>query len=322
MRSVNVGANVAGRVASVPVRVGDRVEAGAVLASIDAASYRAALAQASGAQNAASANVDVAKAQLLQARARYNLAAVTGRRMASLFAQGAISRQQFDQTEADVATAHAAVTQAQAAVAAAVGSVAQSSGAIAAAQVPLEDATIRAPFSGIVTAKMIDPGAVVGPGAPAFSFEDDRNLEVDLAVPEDAAATLIPGSEVRVHFDALNADVRGSVRAIVPATGSSLHTATVRVALQPRDGLMSGMYARVDLPVKTHNATAVPWSAVITRAGQSGVFAIRDGRATFVPVESSTAIDGLVEVRGIATGESVAVSNLDRLTEGAEVSVQ
>jgi RND family efflux transporter MFP subunit len=242
--------------------------------------------------------------------------------MESLYAQGYVARAQYDQSQADRATAQAAVVQAQAAVAQAAGNSVQSSGAVAVAAVPLSNVTIRAPFAGVITAKAIDAGAVVSPGAATYTLQDDRNLEVDLAVPEDVAATLSPGSGVRVHVDALNRDVAARIRAIVPATGADLHTTTVKVALTTTPGMFSGMYARVTLERRPRIATAVPWSAVVTRAGQPGVFEIGDGHARFVPVESGATQNGFIEVRGVAAGREIAVTGLERLNDGTAVTLQ
>lgn len=322
VRSVTLGADIGGRVTSAPFLVGDRVGAGETVATIDDSAARAAVAQAEGARNAADANVAVASAQLQQANARFALANVTAKRMNYLYAQGAISRQQFDQSQADLSTARAAIAQSQAAVGAASGAVAQSGGAVEAAAVPLAHATIGAPFSGVVTAKSVDVGAVVSPGAALYTIEDDRDLEVDLPVPEQTAAMLVPGTPVSVHVDALGRDVPGRVRAVVPSAQTTTHSADVRVGVAAQRGMLSGMYARVTIAQTPYRTLAVPRDALVVRAGQKGVFTLDGDRASFAPIETGASDASNVEVRGLQTGRRVLLGDLDRLTDRARVDVR
>ena len=351
VRSATIGAVSAGRIVSVSVQAGDRVSAGQVLAQVDTAGYGAGLAQARAgasaslageaasrsALQAASSSIDGARAQLGAARSRFELARTTAGRMATLFEQGAISRQQNDEAQANLAAAQAGVAQAQAGLSgaqsgyqaaleqshAASDMAAQARAGVAAAGVPLREATLTAPFAGIVTAKFVDPGAVVGPGSPIVAVQDPSELELDVAVPDDDLAGLAPGAAATVQVDAIGGkSVPAHIRAIVPSQNPALRSTTVKISLAGRAGLMPGMFARVILPSAAHQGWAVPLAALVTRAGQPGVFVIREGTASFVPVQSGTVGDKLVEVRGIEGAEvSVAVTNLQRLTEGASVAV-
>ncbi|HVA38517.1 MAG TPA: efflux RND transporter periplasmic adaptor subunit [Candidatus Dormibacteraeota bacterium] len=351
VRSVTVGAISAGRIVAVDVRVGDRVSAGQVLAQVDTSGYSAGLAQAQAGASAAAANqrasqsalqaaaaaVDGAKAQLASAESHRKLAQTTADRMSALYAAGAISKQQEDETQANLAAARAGVTQAKAGVAgatntyqaataqasAASDSAAQARAGVTAASVPLRDATLTAPFSGVITSKFVDPGAVVGPGSPVVALQNTHDLELDVAVPEDDVAGLAPGQGLSVRVDAVGGKgVPGHVRAIVPSENPALRSATVKIAVDDRPSLMPGMFARVSFSGGAHEGMAVPLGALVTRAGQSGIFVVRDGTATFVPVQTGTITGSMVEVRGVEDrNASVAVSNLQRLTEGASVTV-
>lgn len=351
VHSVTVGAVSAGRILAVDVRVGDRVRAGQALAQLDTAAYSAGLAQAQAGASAAVANqrasqsamqgaaaaVDGAKAQLAATQSHVKLAQTTANRMAALYAAGAISKQQQDETQANLAAARAAVSQAQAGLVgandgyraaiaeatAAAEVAAQARAGIAAASVPLRDATLTAPFDGVVTDKFTDPGAVAGPGSPVVALQNTHELELDVAVPEDDVASLIPGQPLPVRIDALGGrTVLAHVRAIVPLENSALRSASVKIAIGDRPGLMPGMFARASLHGAAHQGMAVPLAALVTRGGQSGVFVVHDKTATFIPVQSGAISGNLVEVRGLEDRNAqVAVSNLQRLTEGASVAV-
>ncbi len=322
VRNVTLGAAAAGRIVAVNVRVGDHVRAGEALAQVDATAYGAQLA---GAQAGAAAALDgqrAAAAQLAQAESHLRLAQTTAARMSSLYAQGAISKQQQDETQANLAAARAGLAQAQAGLSAAQGVSAQARAGVTAAAVPLANTTITAPFDGVVTQKFVEPGAVVGPGSPVVAVQNTSDLELDVALPEDQVAALVPGMPLTVRVDALGgASLPARVRAVVPSADPSLRSVTLRINVAPRTGLLPGMFARVAIPGVATPGTGVPLAALVTRAGQSGVFVIRDGVATFVPVQSGVVTPTAVQVHGIRAGAEVAVSNLAQLTDGARVSV-
>jgi HlyD family secretion protein len=351
VESVTVGAMTGGRVLTVKVRAGDIVHAGDVLAQIDTSGSVAELARARAGASAAAASesaskstIEAAKASIASAqaqadvaRARASLSQTTASRMEKLFAQGAISAQQLDQTRADMAGARAAVAQAQAGLEGARKSygaaVAQSRAAadtsigaqagIAAATVPLRDATLTAPFDGIVVNKFVEPGAVVSPGSPVVAVQNARDLEVDVAVPDDALAGLSAGTPIAVRVDAVGgAPIAGHVRAIVPSQNAALRSATLKIAVPTRVGLQPGMFARVSVPGAVRSGWVAPLAALVTRAGQSGVFVVRDGTASFVPLQTGAVGKSTVEVLGIdGRATQVAVSGLQRVDDGTRVTV-
>ena len=351
VRSATVGAVSAGRIVSVEVAVGDRVTAGQVLAQVDTTGYSAGVAQAQAGASAAAANeyasrsslqasaasIEAARAQATAAQSRLRLAQLTAQRMASLYAQGAISHQQNDETQADLSAAQAGLAQAKAGLSgarngfeaaraqtqAAADAAAQARAGIAVASVPLRDATLTAPFDGTITSKFVDPGAVVAAGSPVVALQNTTDLELDVAVPDDDVAGLVPGAPLAVRVDAIGGKlVPARVRAVVPSENPALRSATVKIALAGRSGLLPGMYARVSIEGGAHRGWGVPLAALVNRAGQSGVFVVRDGAASFVPVQSGAVGPKLVEVDGL-TGAStvVAVSNLERLSDGTPVTV-
>src|SRR5450755_3469563 len=351
VESVTVGAMTGGRVLAVKVRAGDIVHAGDVLAQIDTSGSVAELARARAGASAAAASesaskstIEAAKASIASAqaqadvaRARATLSETTAGRMEKLFVQGAISAQQLDGTRADLAGARAAVAQAQAGLEGARrtygAAVAQSRAAadtsigaqagVAAAAVPLRDATLTAPFDGIVVNKFVEPGAVVAPGSPVVAVQNARDLEVDVAVPDDALAGLSAGTPIAVSVDAVGgAPIAGHVRAIVPSQNAALRSATLKIAVPSRAGLQPGMFARVAVPGAVRSGWVAPLAALVTRAGQSGVFVVRDGTASFVPLQTGVVGQSTVEVLGIdGRATQVAVSGLQRVDDGTRVTV-
>lgn len=322
-RTVTLGAASAGRIVAVTVNAGDRVSAGDVVAQVDSAAYSAQLEGARAGATAASDNERAARAQLSGASSRLELAQTTARRMAQLYEQGAISHQQEDEAQASLSAARAAWISAQASASAAAGLAAQARADVAAAAVPLDDTKIAAPFDAVITQKFVEPGAVVGAGSPVVALQDTRDLELDVALPEGEVAEVPIGAPLRVRVDALGAaTIPARVRAIVPSENAALRSATLRISIAPHPGLLPGMFARVTVPGKTQRAIGVPAAALATRAGQTGVFVVRNETAAFVPVRSGIVDRGRIEVDGLSAGERVATSNVEQLTDGARVTVE
>ncbi len=322
LHRATVGALTPGRIDLVVVHAGDRVTAGTVLARVDSAQYSAMLAGARAGASAAGAGSEAALAGLQQAQSRYDLAAKTAQRMGNLYTAGAISKEQRDQVEAQLEIARAGLAQARAQVQAASGGEAAARAGVAAASVPVNDATIAAPSSGVVTQTFVRQGEVVGAGSPVARIESDGKLELKVAIPLENLAALHVGQQLAVHVDALGGStLQGTIRSLVPSDNPALRSAILRIDLPARPGLLPGMFARAIVPARSARGARIPLSALVERAGQSGVFAVRNGKAVFVPVDSVVSNTRYAIVTGIAGGTTIATSNLAELTDGAAVTV-
>lgn len=241
--------------------------------------------------------------------------------MARLYAQGAISRQQFDESVADLRAASAVAAQAQAQRAAAADAASEAGAAVDAAAIAVSEGTIRAPFDGVVTERFADAGTAVGPGSPVVTVQSDGSLEVDVAVPQEDAGALRPGSRVEILPAEVDRSFIGTVRGLAPAD-PSLRSMLARIALPATQGLRPGMFVRVRLRGAPERGATVPLGALVTRGGQTGVFVIAGGKAAFAPVRTGAADMHDVEVTGLRPGDrDVATTNLERLTDGAAIAI-
>lgn len=324
VQSATVGAMSGGRIVALDVRVGDNVSAGQTIAQVDPSQYQAQLSQAQAGAQSAAQNAQAAQAQAAAAQSRLALARTTARRMDLLYREGAISAEQHDQVQADLAAATAGLNQSSAAGGAARSAAVQAQAGITAASVPLQQTTITAPFSGIVTQKFVDLGTVVAQGSPVVALQGTQDLELDVAVPEDQAPSLKPGKAVTVRVDALgDAPIPAYIRAIVPAENSALRSVTLKISLAARRGLIAGMFARVALSKRTTPAWVVPTQSIVNREGQTGLFKVEGDIAFFIPVTTGSTNGKLVAVQGIAgSGTRVAITNLQRLADGTHVRVE
>ncbi len=240
---------VAGHVASIEVRNGDRVRAGDVVLRLDdgdlvlaieaargrIASQEATVARLSRQADAARAAAEQAAADIAGARAASALAAAEHGRYAALAARDFASRSRLEQahaerqrsaavlasTEAALATARARVEVADAETAEAERLLSELAIALARAERDRGFAVVRAPFDGTVGNRAVQPGEWVQPGARLMSLVPSEGLWVDANFKETQLGKLRPGQHARIEVDALpGAPIDGRVDAFSPASGA------------------------------------------------------------------------------------------------------
>jgi len=279
---VMLAAELPGRIESLDLEPGDRVSKGAVLARID---------------------TQMQRAQRDQARAGYDLAVKTHRRLASLQADALTSRQTVDQAEAQVAQARAALR---------------------IADVQLRKSAIRSPVDGVVAARMADQGEYVNPGQPVLRVLDLSTLLVQGDVPERSVAALKVGMPAHVRVDAVDREYETEVWRILPAAHSGSRTYAVRLRLPNEDGsMLAGMAASARIVTGVHEqALVVAQDQVVESAAGRAVFVVRDGRAVRVPVTLGPVQDDRVLlVSGPRAGDMVVIEGQRRLSDGQAVEV-
>ncbi|MBP2646015.1 MAG: hypothetical protein H6Q75_1455 [Firmicutes bacterium] len=218
-KEVDVNSKIPGRVIQLLVKEGDHVEKGQVIARIDnrdiaaqadqaRAAIKALESQTTQASTATSlqdqtsvATLDAARAALDKAAADLTLAEADYKRFSKLVASGSISRQVFDNYQARYQAAQSGYAQAQSAVAraeagllqtdmsrntevAAQSKLEQSQAVLHQVQVALDETEIKAPFSGTVTAKYVEEGAMVSSGMPLVAIQDPTDNWINLKIKE------------------------------------------------------------------------------------------------------------------------------------------
>lgn len=221
----DLGFQAGGRIASVEAREGDEVEAGRVLARLDAAEVEArreaAEAQIAAArallremrEGARPEEVEQARAAAGAARERMEEAARVAERSRRLFEGGAVSREQYEQarTAHEVARAQARQASEQLAlvtsgtraerIEAQAAAVAQAEAQLAGIDAALESAVVRAPFAGVVTLRHREPGEAVSPGAPVLTLLDPGERWVRIFVREDQVGRVFLGQAASIRSD-------------------------------------------------------------------------------------------------------------------------
>jgi RND family efflux transporter MFP subunit len=184
-------------------------------------------------------------------------------------------------------------------------------------------ATIRSPITGVVTAKHVEAGDVVGPQTPLFEVADISTLVAPIGVSELDVGQLEAGDTVTVSLDAFpDRPLRGRIRRVFPSAEPTTRLVTVEVALEAGSQARPGYLARVQLRFDARDdVLLVPASAILSgSAGEESTFVVEDGKAFRREVESGLVSQGRVEVvRGLKVGETVVVEGGSSLREGTQV---
>ncbi len=294
---------VAGRLESVRVRPGDRLEAGETVAVIDAAELVRE-------RQEQSEQIRVLEANLRRARARLDEASSELARGSELAASNLISAQELERLQAQLATmkAEAGAVAAQ---------IEQAQARAARLDEQLAETQVRAPFTGTVAERFLDPGAVVQPGTPIVRLVQDRPLLVQFRAPERLLGRLVVGAPFTVTTQATGAqEFAGAVVRISGEVARTDRSVLVEGELgEQSPALRPGMYADVNVQLDViADAVLVPGAAVIERMRDGEV-----GRGVFVaPGHEELSAAQWREVRILELeGETAAVQG--DLTDGERV---
>jgi len=320
-----VAPQVMGRLTGVAVSEGSVVAAGALLATIDDTTARAQLASAEGAVAEAEAAREEVEGSISQAEAAKVLAEKTFDRFRKLLEGKVVTRQEFDEVEMRRTVAVKDLERAQRKKAQLTAKIAQTKGQAAAARAMLAWTRVTAPFAGVIVEKRADTGSMAVPGVPLFVLEDPRRHRIEASVSEAYLPLLGKGTPVRVVLDADPAKpFTVAVTEVVPTIDPASRTFTVKADL-PSGRARSGQSAKVRFAAGRGTVLAVPKRALTRAGGSDGVFTVgaADNVARLTMITLGAEEGDRVEVlSGIEEGVWVALSPLDKLSDGARVEVR
>jgi RND family efflux transporter MFP subunit len=311
---------------SAPVREvravpGDRVRAGQVLIVLDgrdlAAQARRAKAQGASAEQ----DVIAAGAERQAAEAALALARATHARIAGLQSKRSATPQELDDATGALRAAEARANGAQARAQAAVSSVEAARAATEAADTTETFSRLTAPFDGVVTEKMVEPGNMASPGTPLMRVEDTRRFRLEVRVDEARIGRVSPGATVAIVLDggsdAARRVVDGTVAEIGRAVNADMRSFLVKIELPADPGLRSGMFGRARFSTQPRRALTVPEAALVHRGQETSVFVVEKNiaRVRLVNVRGTEVLAGLSE------GDVVIVTPPPTMTDGRRVTV-
>ena len=314
--TATIMARILAPVREVRVAPGDRVRAGQtliVLAGDDlAAGARAARSAALAAEQgpkAAAAELQAAEAGLALARASHD-------RIAGLEARRSATAQELDDATATLRTAEARVAGASARALQAASTVESARAASDQASTTASFTTIAAPFDGMVTEKMVEPGNLASPGMPLLRLEDTRGFRLEVRVDESRIGRIRNGDRVPVFLGSGTTSITGTVVEVSRAVDADARAFLVKIALPDAPGPRAGEFGKARFGGTPRRALTIPSSAIVRRGQLTSVFVVDKGvaRVRLVNLSESEVLAGLTE-------SEVVILSPAGLTDGRRVSV-
>jgi len=349
-------AKTSGYVQDLNVDIGSRVEKDDVLLAIDVPEMMDELRQVEAVLAAkkarvlalrakvhqADSRIATAKAEIRRREAELALGRITADRKKKLFDEQAIPEQDLDeansrlavmQAEVQIAQANADAAEAEKAAVEADVSVAESQVAVEEANLTrlrtlMSYATIRAPFSGVITERFVDPGAFVrsaaeGATTPLLTIARVDYVRLVMNVPESDASHVSVGTQIEAQCDHLGPQpLKATITRTAMALRENTRTMRVEADIDNADGrLMPGLYARTSVLLKSEaQAMMIPSKAVRVRGSDITVL-VADGSVARAKPITLGYDDGIwAEIKnGLSGEEQIIVSSSGVVAPGAPV---
>ena len=286
-----VAAEVEGRLVWV-AEIGSEIAEGELVARLDDALLRQALAEG--------------EAAVARERARLTYLDAQVKRLETLVSQNTATRSRLDEAVAERDVARSELRAARARV------------ALTGERV--ERTRIKAPFGGIVTERVRQSGEWAESGAAVVRIVDAEALEVQIWIPIAALAFVREGSELTLEANPRK--ITGKVRTIVPVGDNRSRLYELRLGISGQSWPV-GQDVRVAIPTAEARAViAIPRDALVLRRGGAAVYRVdQNGLADRVAVSPGIAEGELIEVDGIAPGDRVVIRGGERLRPGQAVKI-
>ncbi len=335
--TVSVSAEVAGRLAEVRYDFGQSVRKGDIIAELDKRELliqnqrsRAALAQALArigldpkqeeVEPESTPTIRQARAQMEDSRFKYESAA-------RLVKTGDISQERYIELEKALHAREAAYEAARDDLRTQLANIQALRADVRLSEKRLTDATVRAPFDGQITARLVSAGQYMKENTPIVTLVKARPLRLRVEIPESAAIEVRPGTTLAFTTDAEpGATFHARVTELNPTLDSRSRSLTAEARLTDSSAsLRPGMFVQVLLALAHETSVVVvPRDALYQIAGLTKVFTIRDGRAVENKITPGQRLGDWVQVLSerIHPGDRVAISRLAMLIDGAEVRTE
>jgi RND family efflux transporter MFP subunit len=331
-QDVEVHAKVAGYIKVIYVDVGDHVKAGQTLAVLEIPELAAELAGAEAAVRRSREEIRRAEGDLVRAQSAHAAAhsAYARLKLAAESRAGLVAQQEIDDSQAKDLEFEAQVS--------------SSSAALSSAQQQLQVAEanqkqyaalsnysrIVAPFSGVITARFADTGALIAAGTsnssqsmPVVRLAEISKLRLVLPIPESVAAQIHLGDPVKARVQALNQDFTGRVSRFADSLDRQTRTMETEIDFDNRSGrLIPGMYAETQLSLREKkDALTVPLESVTRNGDDATVLAVNadnsiEERHVKLGLEGSALIEVL---SGLTDKDRVVIGNRSQFRDGQKI---
>ncbi|QCI97223.1 efflux RND transporter periplasmic adaptor subunit [Agrobacterium larrymoorei] len=289
------------------VDIGDKVEAGEVLAELSKDSLLLQKSQLEANRAKAEAGVAQNKAQVIEAQANLDDAIRQRDRAARLGKSGSGSVSQVEQTAAAADVAQARLQASKQAVTVGEADIKVVDAQIEDIDLKLARTGVKTPVAGIISAKNARVGAIAsGSGNPLFTVIKDGAIELVADLSETDIQKIKVGQKASLTVAGGRQKIEGTVRIVSPTVDPTTRLGSVHIVLPVDSPARAGMYASADVIVASTNALALPLSAVTSGRDGSTTRKVENGVVKQVKIETGTQDGGFVEITsGLAAGEMV-----------------
>ena len=321
-QEVVLSAKVSGRVQEIAVDIGSTVKAGQVIARIDPRDYELRVRQAEAALAQTRARLGLPPTggpdiidpenvnSVKEAKAVFEEARLNRERAVNLEKDQLIAKSEFDAAEAAYKVAMSRYQSALDDARLRQAALAERRAELDFAREQLIDATILAPFDGVIQVRQANLGAYLREGDPVTTLVQVDPLRLHLEVPERDAARIAPGQDVRFSITGQSAERKATISRISPALDRDSRILVVEADV-PNDGsLPAGAFAQAHVVVEADSpALIVPPESIRTFAGVQKVYTMENGRAVEKEIATGARTSTWVEVlSGLKEGDRVVLA--------------
>jgi len=289
------------------VDIGDRVEAGQVMATLSMTTLELQRAQAFASLAAARATIAQADAQLIDAESNAAESARISERTNTLRKQGSASQAAADTATSNAVSATARVTVARQSQEAARAQLALGEAQLANVELMLTRTEVKAPVAGLITARNATVGAIAtAAGKPMFVMEKGGALELQADIAESDLLRLAVGQKATLKAVGLTEGLTGTIRLVEPSIDPASRMGRARITVDTPDQLRSGMFIEVEITVVARETLSLPVTAVGSAAGVTTAMRVKDGVVEQVEITTGIRDSGYIEVlSGLEAGDEV-----------------
>lgn len=308
-QEVSLVPKMPGKVTAVHVKIGDKVQAGKVLFSLDATDLQKSIEMAS-------IGVRTAETNYLRTKEQIDLAKSNQVRQKQLYDAGAISKVQLEAAESQASERPLELAQIQ---------WDQAKISLAQAQDSLNNLIVTTPVEGTVSAVNVKNGEMASSAMAAVIITKLDSLNVTLSVPENTVNSLQVGQTAKVLITSVgDKQIEGKVLSIAPSSDSRTQLYAVKIAIANQEGgIKPGMFAQVEIPTQTKaNVLTVKSEALVLKNGEYTIYAVEDDHAVAKLVVPGLDTGAEVEiVSGLKAGDKVIIKGQTLVDQGSKVKV-
>lgn len=343
------------------LQAGDIVSRGQVLAQLRRSDYQTKVAQAVSQKgeiqksanttraqiNEAESSISVNRSQVVEAETNLAQAKTDFTRAKNLYEAESLTKKDFesaktslDMAQAKVDSARAALKTAQAKIKTIQSQIEITQAQIGTAetvieqmQIPLQDTTLRAPFSAVILERKIEQGALVSPNQPAFILADTNSVKAVFGVPDVELQKLRNGQILALTTDALpEREFAGRVSRIAPSADQNSRVFEIEVTISNQQNLLKpGMIASLEILAEQsgEESNVVPLGALVrskTDANSYAVFVAQEIEGVWLVRARGVSLgetfgNTVAVTKGVEKGEKVVMSGAAYLTDGEKVQI-